>query len=234
MRLQKYLALSGVASRRRSEELIAEGKIKVNNEIITEMGFKVDPERDRIFVDGKEVLPTDEKVYILLNKPTGYITTVSEQFQRKKVTDLINVPQRIFPVGRLDYDTSGLLLLTNDGDLTYRLTHPRFKVEKKYISKIQGIPTKDMIAAFKRGLKIEDYITAPANFKIIKTEGNDALVEITIHEGKNRQIRKMCDAIGHPVITLQRISMGNLALGRLKVGEWRFLSEEEIRYLKGI
>ncbi|KAB3524963.1 pseudouridine synthase [Alkaliphilus serpentinus] len=232
MRLQKYLAQCGVASRRKSEELIEAGKVKVNNRIVTEMGFKVDPDKDKISVEGKEVKPAEEMVYILLNKPTGYITTVSEQFQRKKVTDLINVPQRIFPVGRLDYDTSGLLLLTNDGDLTYRLTHPRFKVDKKYISKIKGIPTKEEIAAFKRGLQIEDYVTAPADFKIVKIEGKEPLVEIKIHEGKNRQIRKMCDAIGHPVITLQRVSMGNITLGNLKIGEWRFLSQKEIKYLK--
>ncbi|SCZ08382.1 pseudouridine synthase [Alkaliphilus peptidifermentans] len=232
MRLQKYIAICGVASRRRSEVLIESGRVKVNGKTVTEMGFKIDPNKDTVIVDGRKIDDDEKAIYLLLNKPRGYITTASDQFNRKKVTDLIDLPYRIFPVGRLDYDTSGLLILTNDGDLTYKLTHPKFKVEKVYVSKIKGVPTQAKIQAFKSGLQIEDYITAPANFKILSTDSNFSTVEITIREGKNRQIRKMCDAIGHPVIELERVAMGKIQLGNLKLGSWRHLKEEEINYLK--
>lgn len=232
LRLQKYIAICGVASRRRSEVLIESGRVKVNGKTVTEMGFKIDPNKDTVIVDGRKIDDDEKAIYLLLNKPRGYITTASDQFNRKKVTDLIDLPYRIFPVGRLDYDTSGLLILTNDGDLTYKLTHPKFKVEKVYVSKIKGVPTQAKIQAFKSGLQIEDYITAPANFKILSTDSNFSTVEITIREGKNRQIRKMCDAIGHPVIELERVAMGKIQLGNLKLGSWRHLKEEEINYLK--
>ncbi|KAB3534004.1 rRNA pseudouridine synthase [Alkaliphilus pronyensis] len=234
MRLQKYIAACGVASRRKSEKLIESGKVKVNGEPVTEMGYKIDPDKDIVLVDGKEISEDEKKVYVVLNKPKGYITTVNDQFNRKKVTDLIDLPYRIFPVGRLDYDTSGLLLLTNDGELTYKLTHPKFKVEKTYISKIKGLLNADKINAFKNGLVIEDYITSPAKIKILSTEDNASIVEIIIREGKNRQIRKMCDAIGHPVLELKRIAMGEIKLGSLKVGAWRLLTKEEIKYIKKI
>lgn len=232
MRLQKFLATCGVASRRKSEELINSGRVKVNDTIITEMGFKVNPNIDKVYVDNKKVALEERKVYIMLNKPTGYVTTVSEQFNRKKVTDLVNVPYRIFPVGRLDYNTSGLLILTNDGELTYRLTHPKFKVEKVYIAKIKGIPTKEELNAFESGLKIENYITAPAKIKILKELNGNSIVEVTIREGKNRQVRKMCDAIGHSVLELKRIKMGRIHLGNLEIGNWRYFTEREIAYLK--
>ncbi|ABW19120.1 pseudouridine synthase [Alkaliphilus oremlandii] len=232
MRLQKFLAANGVASRRKSEELISSGRVKVNGNIITEMGYKVDLDIDKISVDNKDIILQERKVYILLNKPTGYVTTVSEQFNRKKVTDLVDVPYRIFPVGRLDYNTSGLLILTNDGELTYKLTHPKFKVEKVYIAKVKGIPTKEALEAFENGLKIEDYITAPAKIKILKEINQHTLVEVRIREGKNRQVRKMCEAIGHPVVELKRIAMGRIHLGNLDVGNWRYFTEREIAYLK--
>lgn len=232
MRLQKFLAANGVASRRKSEELISSGRVKVNGNIITEMGYKVDLDIDKISVDNKDIILQERKVYILLNKPTGYVTTVSEQFNRKKVTDLVDVPYRIFPVGRLDYNTSGLLILTNDGELTYKLTHPKFKVEKVYIAKVKGIPTKEALEAFENGLKIEDYITAPAKIKILKETNQHTLVEVRIREGKNRQVRKMCEAIGHPVVELKRIAMGRIHLGNLDVGNWRYFTEREIAYLK--
>jgi len=232
MRLQKFLAANGVASRRKSEELISSGRVKVNGNIITEMGYKVDLDIDKISVDNKDIILQERKVYILLNKPTGYVTTVSEQFNRKKVTDLVDVPYRIFPVGRLDYNTSGLLILTNDGELTYKLTHPKFKVEKVYIAKVKGIPTKEASEAFENGLKIEDYITAPAKIKILKEINQHTLVEVRIREGKNRQVRKMCEAIGHPVVELKRIAMGRIHLGNLDVGNWRYFTEREIAYLK--
>lgn len=232
MRLQKFLATCGVASRRKSEELISSGRVKVNGNIITEMGFKIDSDIDKVTVDNKQVSLEERKVYIMLNKPTGYVTTVSEQFNRNKVTDLVNVPYRIFPVGRLDYNTSGLLILTNDGELTYRLTHPKFKVDKVYIAKVKGVPTKEELKAFESGLRIENYITSPAKINIIKQINGNAVVEVTIREGRNRQVRKMCDAIGHPVIELKRIKMGRIQLGDLEVGNWRYFTEREINYLK--
>ncbi len=232
MRLQKFLATCGVASRRRSEELINSGRVKVNGNVITEMGCKVDPDMDEVLVDNKRVSLQERKVYVMLNKPTGYVTTVSEQFNRKKVTDLVDIPYRIFPVGRLDYNTSGLLILTNDGELTYRLTHPKFKVEKVYIAKIKGIPTEEKLADFESGLKIENYTTAPAKIKVLKEMNNNCMVEVTIREGRNRQIRKMCDAIGHPVLELKRIKMGRIHLGNLEIGNWRYFTEREIAYLK--
>lgn len=232
MRLQKFLAANGVASRRKSEELISSGRVKVNGNIITEMGYKIDLDMDKISVDNKDIVLQERKVYILLNKPTGYVTTVSEQFNRKKVTDLVDVPYRIFPVGRLDYNTSGLLILTNDGELTYKLTHPKFKVEKVYIAKVKGTPTREALEAFENGLKIEDYTTAPAKIKVLKETNQHALVEVKIREGKNRQVRKMCDAIGHPIVELKRIAMGRINLGNLDVGNWRYFTEREIAYLK--
>ncbi len=232
MRLQKFLAACGVASRRKSEGIISNGRVKVNGDIITEMGFKIDPYNDKVLVDNKNITLENRKVYIILNKPKGYVTTAKEQFDRKKVTDLVDVPYRIFPVGRLDYNTEGLLILTNDGDLTFKLTHPKFKVEKVYIAQIKGIPTKDELKNFENGLKIEDYITAPAKIKIIKKSKVDCTVEIKIREGKNRQVRKMCDSIGHPVVDLRREKMGRISLGSLEVGNWRYLTEREINYFK--
>ena len=232
MRLQKFLADCGVASRRKSEELISSGRVKVNGKTVTKMGFKVEPETDSVCVDGKNIALERHKVYILLNKPKGYVTTVREQFNRKKVVDLINVPYRIFPVGRLDYNTSGFLILTNDGELTYKLTHPKFEVPKVYVAKIRGIPSRDKLNSFESGLKVENYVTAPAKIRVLKKLGKDCLVEITIQEGKNHQIRKMWDAIGHPVLELERIKMGKINIGDLEVGNWRYLTEQEVKYLK--
>jgi len=234
MRLQKFIASCGVASRRKSEEIIKQGQIKVNNVVISEMGHVIDPERDIVTYKGKRIEVESNNIYVLLNKPTGYITTVSEQFNRKKVTDLVNLKERLFPVGRLDYNTSGLLILTNDGDLTYRLTHPKHKIEKIYVAKIKGIPNNDTMKRFQNGLKIEDYVTAPAKFKLLKRESHTSIVEITITEGRNRQIRKMCDAIGHPVIDLERIAIGKITIKNLALGKWRYLTSEEVDYLKGL
>ena len=232
MRLQKFLASCGVASRRKSEELIRDGRIKVNDKVVTEMGIKVDPGTDSVCVDGKNIVLEGHKIYILLNKPKGYVTTVWEQFNRKKVIDLVDVPYRIFPVGRLDYNTSGLLILTNDGELTYRLTHPKFEIPKTYIAKIKGTPSKRKLDNFQDGLRIGDYTTSPSKIRILRKIDADCLVEITIKEGKNRQVRKMCSAIGHPVLELKRIKMGKINIGNLKVGDWRYLAEKEIKYLK--
>lgn len=235
MRLQKFMAKAGVASRRKSEEIILDGKVSVNGNIIKELGYKVDPDNDEVKVNGKTISIEKKKLYIAINKPVGYITTVSDQFDRKTVIDLVpSVESRIYPVGRLDYDTSGLLLLTNDGDLTYKLTHPSHEIDKTYIAKVKGIPTNEELTDFKNGLRIENYVTSPAQIKILRKNNNSSILEITIHEGKNRQVRKMCDAINHPVIDLKRVRIGKIQLSDLKEGQYRYLDSKEIDYLKKI
>ncbi|MBR6401286.1 MAG: rRNA pseudouridine synthase [Firmicutes bacterium] len=230
VRLQKYLADAQVASRRRSEEIIQSGRVCVNGQTVTELGTKVD-EGDVVTVDGKEVHPADKLVYIMLNKPEGYVSTAKEQFGRPAVLDLIDCEYRVYPVGRLDHDTSGLLLLTNDGALTYKLTHPKHNIDKTYIAQVEGIPTAAEMKRFSEGLEIDGYTTAPAKIRIVK-KGRLTTLEITIHEGKNRQVRKMCAAIGHEVRSLKRISTGRLTLGGLEKGSYRLLTEDEVAYLK--
>ena len=230
MRLQKYLAHCGVASRRKSEELIRQGSVSVNGEVITEMGYKVVPEKDEVTYQGRVVVPEEEKIYIMLNKPEGVITSADDQFSRKTVLDFVSTEYRIYPIGRLDYDTSGLILLTNDGNFANEMMHPKFKVPKKYHALVRERPNEEELQAFQKGLQIEDYFTAPASIRILENHSL-CLLEIIIHEGRNRQVRKMCDAIGHPVIKLKRVAIGDLSLGRMKEGEWRRLSEDEIKGL---
>ncbi len=231
IRLQKFLADCGVASRRQSEKFIVEGRVKVNGEIKTELGLKINSNEDVIEVDGEVLRKKDEKVYIMLHKPEGYITSVKDQFDRPTVINLIDLKERIFPVGRLDYETSGLLLMTNDGELTYKLTHPKHEVKKVYIAKVIGNPTTDSLNQFKNGLYIDGYKTAKANVFKVKEDHKYTSLKIEIIEGKNRQVRKMCEAIGHKVVNLKRISTGDLKLNDLKKGEYRFLTREEIQYL---
>lgn len=231
-RLQKIMAELGVASRRKCEELILQGKVKVNNQVITELGTKVDKQKARIEVEGKQLIHHITKVYVLLNKPVGYITSAKDQFNRPTVLDLVSgLNERLFPVGRLDYDTEGLLILTNDGELTYKITHPSHNVCKTYTAKVRGRVSTKTVEAFREGIMVEDYKTAPAELEILKYVENDTFVNITIHEGRNRQVRKMCDAVGHKVLKLKRISIGELKLGDLKVGQWRNLTAEEVQYL---
>ena len=233
MRLQKYMARCGIASRRKCEEIIMQNRVKVNESIINELGAKIDPDNDIIEVDNTIIKIENQNIYIVLNKPVGYVTTVSDEFQRPTVIDLVaDIEQRIYPVGRLDYDTSGLLLLTNDGNLTYKFTHPSHEIIKTYIAKIKGKPSLQALENFRNGLKIDGYITAKASIKILKSFTNSSIVEIKIHEGKNRQIRKMCEKIGNPVIDLKRTAMGIIQLGSLKEGKWRYLSDRELKYLK--
>jgi 23S rRNA pseudouridine2605 synthase len=235
IRLQKYLAKCGIASRRVSERLIKEGLISVNNEVITDMGVKIDTKYDVVKYRGKIVKYEKDMVYIMLNKPVGYVTTVKEQFNRPKVTDLIKgIDSRIYPVGRLDYNTSGLIFMTNDGDLTFKLTHPSHEVEKVYLVLVKGIPNKSQMDMLNKGVCIGDYITRPSKSEIIKIEGENALLSITIHEGKNRQVRKMVSAIDHDVIKLKRVAIGELKLGDLKTGSFRYLTAKEINYLKSL
>lgn len=237
MRINKYIALCGVASRRKAEELILAGRVTVNDEVMTELSYKVDEENDIVKVDDKLIKEENKLVYILLNKPEGYITTVKDQFDRPSVIDLLSdVKERVFPVGRLDYETSGLLLLTNDGDLTYKLTHPKHEIDKTYIAMVKGELTEEEIKNFKSGLEIEDYITAPAKLRVLYYDKvkNISKLEIKIHEGKNRQVRKMCKAINHPVLRLKRVAMGKINLNECKIGEYRYLTKEEVNYLKNI
>jgi 23S rRNA pseudouridine2605 synthase len=230
-RLQKYMARCGAASRRRSEELIAEGRVAVNGKTVTELGFKV-AEGDSVTLDGKTLLPESRKVYIALNKPVGYVSTVKDERGRKTLLDLVDVPERIYPIGRLDYDTSGLILLTNDGEIYNKVIHPREEKNKVYIALVQGILSKEEVRSFETGLEIEGYVTSPAELKTKRILGRNAEIEITIHEGRNRQVRKMCEKIGHPVITLKRVSIGRIALGDLPSGKWRYLTEKEVEQLK--
>ncbi|MCP2239267.1 MAG: Pseudouridylate synthase RsuA, specific for 16S rRNA U516 and 23S rRNA U2605 [Thermoanaerobacterium thermosaccharolyticum] len=233
-RLQKYLAECGIASRRKSEQLILDGKIKVNGTVIKNLGIKIDPDKDIVEYDGRVVTKVQHNIYIMLNKPTGFITTVKDQFGRPSVLDIIKIKDRIYPVGRLDCDTSGLLLLTNDGDIANKLMHPKHEIDKVYIAKIRGIPDDKDLDRFRNGLLLDNRLTAKAKIEILKKINNDALVKIVIHEGRNRQIRRMCELIGHPVMTLKRIKIGDLELGNLKVGQWRYLNGEEVQYLKNL
>ena len=233
MRLQKYMALSGVASRRKSEEMIKNGQVKVNNITITELGTIIDPDKDKVIVDDKSIKIESKKVYIMLNKPVGYVSTLRDEKDRRIVTDLIEgVPERIYPIGRLDADTTGLILLSNDGDLAFKLTHPSKKIPKKYIAIVEGTPNKKELEQIRNGILIDGRKTAPANVKVSKKFDEDSILEIEIHEGRNRQVKKMCQEINHPVKKLKRVSIGEIELGGLNIGNWRYLNDEELDYLK--
>ena len=232
-RLQKYLANSGVASRRKCEDLILQGKIEVNGKVVTELGTKVNPERDIVKFNGKEVKQVEKMVYILLNKPIGYVTTADDQFGRETVLDLVKVKERIVPVGRLDMYTSGALILTNDGDFVYKVTHPKHEIEKTYTVTVKGIVQNSEVEQLSKGVKIDDYTTKPAKVKILKTdtEKNFSRLEITIHEGKNRQVRRMCEAVNRKVLALHRSKIGGIGVKDIELGKWRYLKESEIQKL---
>lgn len=232
-RLHKFMARCGIASRRKSEEIIFAGRVMVNDKEVKEVVI-IDDEKDVVKIDGKIIMPEENKVYIIINKPADIITAVKDQFGRKTVVDLINIKERIYPVGRLDYDTSGLLLLTNDGDIAFKMSHPSHEINKVYEAEVLGKFSEREIREFESGLQIEDYVTSPALLKIIDEKKDVSIVEITIHEGKNRQVRKMCEKVGHPVLKLKRIEFGAFELGNLKVGEWRYLVNAEIEYLKAL
>ena len=234
IRLQKFLAEAGIASRRKAEELITAGKVAVNGKVVTELGIKVNPKVDKVTYNGKIVENHEEKVYILLNKPIGYVTTAKDQFNRDTVLDLVKVKQRLVPCGRLDMYTSGALILTNDGDFVYKITHPKHEITKTYTVSLKGIVQKDEVESLKNGVEIDDngkpYITKKAQVKILKTdlEKDISRLEITIHEGKNRQVRKMCEAIGRKVLALHRAKIGNIGVKDLTLGKWRYLKKFEI------
>ena len=232
-RLQKFLANQGICSRRKAEEYILVGKVKVNGTIITELGTKINPEIDTVEFEGKQVTGQVKKVYILLNKPIGYVTTVKDQFHRDTVMDLIKTKEKVVPVGRLDMFTSGALILSNDGDFIYQVTHPKHEITKTYNVTVRGSMTEEEIQKLKEGVDIGDYITKPAQVKILKIEPEKqtSRIEITIHEGKNRQVRKMCEAVGRKVVGLHRSKIGNITVKDLKLGEWRYLTEKEVKSL---
>lgn len=230
-RLQKYLAEAGIASRRKCEEYILQGKIKVNGEVVTILGTKVNPETDKVEYNGKPVeKKNEEHTYILLNKPIDYVTTAKDQFNRNTVLDLVKTNKRLVPVGRLDMYTSGALILTDDGDFVYKVTHPKHEITKTYTVTLKGEISKEDVEKLIAGVDIGDFVTSKAKVKILKIdkEQNKSRLEITIHEGKNRQIRRMCEAIGKKVLALHRSKIGNIGVKDLKIGTWRYLSQKEV------
>lgn len=233
-RLQKVMAKAGIASRRKCEELIAAGEVKVNGVTVTEAGRKVNPQMDQIEVRGLKI-ELEKKVYYLLYKPVGYITSVGDPQQRKTVLDLMaGIPERIYPVGRLDYDTSGLLVLTNDGDLAFHMTHPSHEMEKEYEALVRGKVSKEAVQKLTKGVKLEDGWTAPAKVKVLGEKGPNTLLQLTIHEGRNRQVRRMCETVGHPVLKLKRTRIASLTIDHLKSGQYRPLLSDEVKKLKEI
>ena len=232
IRLQKYISMCGIASRRAAEEMITAGRVRVNKGIVTELGSKVDEDNDKVYVDGKQIKPVRKKYYIALNKPAGYVTTVSDQFDRRKVVDLTgDIEERLYPVGRLDYDSEGLLFLTNDGDFTQAVTHPSKRVDKTYKAIVKGLPDFTDVTKLSRGIVLDGKKTEPAQVSLTGSEENTSELTITIHEGRNRQIRRMCEALGYEVIKLTRTSVGGVKLGRLPRGKWRHLTERELELL---
>ncbi len=230
MRLNRYIAMCGASSRRGADALIASGRVTVNGDAVTTMGPDIDIDNDTVCLDGKSLKPEPEKVYIVLNKPSGYISACSDDRGRKTVLSLIDgVEARIFPVGRLDYDTEGLLLLTNDGDFAYRCTHPAHEVEKKYLAMATGQLNDAAIESLRTGVMLDGVKTYPATVEVKKRNSRETHLVIAIHEGRNRQVRRMLEAVGSTVKFLRRISEGSLVLGELKPGQWRYLSGEELK-----
>lgn len=231
VRLQKFLAESGVASRRKSEQLIADGKVRVNGKV-AQIGDKVNPKKDTVTVSGKKIVKTKEFTYILLHKPRGFITTMSDEMDRKCVAELIkDVPARVYPVGRLDRDSEGMLLFTNDGEFANAMTHPTKHVPKTYRVTVRPSITDEQITQLTTGIVIDDRKTAPAQVRVVTKEEGRVVLEIILYEGRNRQIRKMCEAVGLEVARLKRTAIGSIKLGMLKQGAWRELSDDEVRKL---
>jgi 23S rRNA pseudouridine2605 synthase len=231
-RLQKIISQAGITSRRAAEELILAGRVTVNGTVVTELGTKADPSADRITVDGKPVKPVSEHLYILLNKPVGYMTTLDDPGGRQLVTDLLkDIKERVYPVGRLDYNTEGLLLLTNDGEWANRLMHPRHEIDKEYHVRIRGKAHQSQLDQLANGVMIDDRKTAPATVKLIKEGEQNDWISITIHEGRNRQIRRMCEAVSLSVVRLRRVRYGAVWMGDLKIGQYRLLTGDEVNGL---
>jgi len=231
-RLQKIISQAGIASRRAAESIILEGRVEVDGQVIRELGGKYDPELVEIRVDGKIISAPEAHVYYLLNKPKGYVSTASDERGRRTVLDLLpEIKERIYPIGRLDMNTEGLLLLTNDGELMNGLLHPRYEVQKTYVARIATGLSEAALRALREGVKLEDGLTAPARVRVLETAPGRTRVEITIHEGRNRQVRRMFKAVGHEVLALKRTAFAGLSLEGVRRGEHRALTEEEIRSL---
>jgi pseudouridine synthase len=229
IRLNKLIATAGVTSRRHADLLIQQGRVAVNGRKVTELGLQVDPQADLVTVDGKTIPLPAPVDYLILNKPPGYLTTVRDSFDRSTVMDLLpQLNSRVYPVGRLDKDTSGLLFFTNDGELALALTHPRHLVEKVYLAKVQGVPAKETLQRLAAGILLEDGPTAPAKLSLKSVKNGNAIIRVTIREGRKRQVKRMLRAIGHPVLDLQRIAFGPLTLGDLPCGQWRRLFQAEL------
>ena len=231
MRINQYIASAGVTSRRKADEYIADGRVKVNGAVLTSPGYHVE-DGDIVEVDGVMIAPADRKVYYLLNKPAGYVTSTADKEGRPLVAELVPDEVRVFPVGRLDLNTTGLLILTNDGDLSNRLMHPSHELSKRYLVRAQGIVTRAEAAMLEKGVDIGGFVTSPAEVHLLKHDRNSTVAEIVIHEGKNRQVRRMFKAVGHPVLELCRTGIGNLEIGRLAVGQCRRLSPAEVESLR--
>lgn len=231
MRINKYIASAGVTSRRKADELIEAGKVKVNGKVLENPGYQV-ADSDLVEVDGVAIKPASKLVYYLLNKPCGFVTSTADKEGRRVVTELVPDEIRVFPVGRLDYNTSGLLILTNDGELANKLMHPSGEFDKTYLVRCTGIVTRAEASRLAKGVDIGGFVTSPAEVKLIRHDKNSTVTEITIHEGKNRQVRRMFEALGHEVTELQRIRLGNLTIGKLALGQCRKLGPAEIEYLK--
>jgi 23S rRNA pseudouridine2605 synthase len=228
-RLQKILAKAGIASRRSAEQLIRDGRIQINGQVVMEMGCKADPSHDRITCDGKPIV-FEEKSYVLLNKPAGYVTTLSDPQGRPVVSELINgIPLRLFPVGRLDLDTEGALLMTNDGELGNAILHPRFEVKKTYEALVIGAPSPEKLRRLEQGIEIDGGKTRPAIIRVLKQYKDQTLIEVIIHEGKKRQVRKMFQALNHRVLHLKRTAYGKLGLGTLPLGKFRVLAPDDLK-----
>lgn len=233
IRLNKFLSQTGVASRREADRMITAGRVAVNGQVIQVLGRKIDDKKDRVEVDGKRVRIEEEQIYLLLNKPPGYLVSLKDPFHRPAVKDLLpSIKSRVFPVGRLDYDSRGLLLLTNDGELAYRLTHPRFKIKKVYLVKVRGEPDSSKIFKLEKGIFLDGKKTAPAKIGPIRASAKKALFRVEIFEGRKREVKRMFETIGHRVIEIQRIKFGGLSLARLREGRWRHLTRKEISSLK--
>ncbi|MDP2688850.1 MAG: pseudouridine synthase [Deltaproteobacteria bacterium] len=232
-RLQKIIAAAGVTSRRKAEELITEGRVKVNRAVVTELGAKADPVKDIIQVDGKNIsAPKGPPVYILLYKPKGFISALTDPLGRPVVTALLKTKARVFPIGRLDYDAEGVLLLTNDGELSNKLIHPRFSVPKTYLVKVRDVPAQAELDRLEKGVYLDDGKTLPAKARFVRKTKENSWIELTVTEGRNRLVKRMCMAVGHPVAKLKRVEFAGIRLGSLKPGEHRALSEKEVERLK--
>lgn len=233
IRLNKFLSQAGVASRREADRLITEGRLQVNDRPVLDLGHKIDPGRDVVLLDGRRVVKPEKHVYVLLNKPSGYLVTLRDPFQRPTVRKLLpSALGRLFPVGRLDYESKGLLLLTNDGELAFRLTHPRYEVKKAYLVEMSGEPDEKSLSRLEKGVSLDGKKTAPARVTLLRRSPASSLLRIEVHEGRKREIRRMCQAVGHEVKELERIELAGLSVKNLKPGQWRHLEPREIRKLK--